>query len=136
MKTLKKNMNKWDLILVTAFLSIAAISFIGYRIIHQAPAVTVEISSFGQVVETVDISKDGTYEIPNALGGFNTITVKDGSRQLGLIKEIVEKNSGRAVPKWLEVNRETMEAKIVAVPEREDIDLDIEETLIVELYSK
>ena len=78
MKTLKKNMNKWDLILVTAFLSIAAISFIGYRIIHQAPAVTVEISSFGQVVETVDISKDGTYEIPNALGGFNTITVKDG----------------------------------------------------------
>ena len=65
-----------------------------------------------------------------------TITVKDGSRQLGLIKEIVEKNSGRAVPKWLEVNRETMEAKIVAVPEREDIDLDIEETLIVELYSK
>ena len=78
MKTLKKNINKWDLILVTAFLSIAAISFIGYRIIHQAPAVTVEISSFGQVVETVDISKDGTYEIPNALGGFNTITVKDG----------------------------------------------------------
>ncbi len=67
MKTLKKNMNKWDVILVTAFLSIAAISFIGYRIIHQAPAVTVEISSFGQVVETVDISKDGTYEIPNAL---------------------------------------------------------------------
>lgn len=33
MKTLKKNMNKWDVILVTAFLSIAAISFIGYRII-------------------------------------------------------------------------------------------------------
>ena len=32
----------------------------------------------GQVVETVDISRDGTYEIPNALGGSNTITVKDG----------------------------------------------------------
>lgn len=65
-----------------------------------------------------------------------TITVKDGSRQLGLLKEIVEKNSGRVVPKWLEVNREAMEAKIVAVPAREDIDLAIEETLIVELYSK
>ncbi len=65
-----------------------------------------------------------------------TISVKDGSRQLGLIKEIVEKNSGRTVPKWLEVNREAMEAKIVALPEREDIDLEIEETLIVELYSK
>lgn len=65
-----------------------------------------------------------------------TITVKDGSRQLGLIKDIVEKNTGRTVPKWLEVNREAMEAKVVAVPEREDIDLPIEETLIVELYSK
>ena len=39
-------------------------------------------------------------------------------------------------PKWLELNRETLEAKIVAVPNREDIDLPIEETLIVELYSK
>ncbi len=65
-----------------------------------------------------------------------TVTVKDGSRQLGLIKDIVEKNSGRAIPKWLEMNREAMEAKVVAMPEREDIDLAIEETLIVELYSK
>ncbi len=78
MKTLKKNINKWDMILVTALLAIAAISFIGFRIIHPAPAVIVEISSFGQVVETVDISRDGTYEISNALGGSNTITVKDG----------------------------------------------------------
>ena len=68
-------MNKWDVILVTAFLSIAAISFIGYRIIHQAPAVTVEISSFGQVVETVDISRDGTYEIPYI--GLEPISVNE-----------------------------------------------------------
>ena len=64
------------------------------------------------------------------------VAVKDSSRQLGLIKELVEKNSGRAIPKWLDMNRETLEAKIVALPEREDIDLGIEETLIVELYSK
>lgn len=64
------------------------------------------------------------------------VAVKEGSRQLGLIKELVEKNSGRAIPKWLDMNRDTMEAKIVALPEREDIDLGIEETLIVELYSK
>lgn len=64
------------------------------------------------------------------------VAVKDSSRQLGLIKELVEKNSGRAIPKWLDMNRETLEAKIVALPEREDIDLAIEETLIVELYSK
>ena len=62
--------------------------------------------------------------------------MKDGSRQLDKFKAIVETNSARPVPKWLELNRETLEAKVVAVANREDIDLPIEETLIVELYSK
>lgn len=64
------------------------------------------------------------------------ITVKDSSRQNEKIKSIIEANSARPVPKWLDFNRENLEAKIVAVPNREDIDLPIEETLIVELYSK
>ena len=64
------------------------------------------------------------------------VAVKDSSRQLDKMKGIIEANSGRPVPKWLDLNRETQEAKIVALPEREDIDLPIEETLIVELYSK
>ena len=65
-----------------------------------------------------------------------TIAVKESSRSLEKIKAIVEANGSRVVPKWLEVNRENMEAKVAAVPAREDIDLPIEETLIVELYSK
>jgi small subunit ribosomal protein S4 len=65
-----------------------------------------------------------------------TIALKDSSRQLEKFKALIEANSGRPVPKWFELNRETLEAKIVAVPDREDIDLPIEETLIVELYSK
>ena len=64
------------------------------------------------------------------------IAVKEGSRQNEKIKAIVEANSSRPIPKWLELNRETLEAKVVAVPNREDIDLPIEETLIVEFYSK
>lgn len=64
------------------------------------------------------------------------VAVKDGSRQSDKIKAIVEANASRPIPKWLELNRETLEAKVVAVPNREDIDLPIEETLIVELYSK
>lgn len=64
------------------------------------------------------------------------IAVKDGSRQSEKLKAIFEANSSRPVPKWLELNHETLEAKVVAVPNREDIDLPIEETLIVELYSK
>ena len=64
------------------------------------------------------------------------IAVKDSSRQNEKIKSIIEANSARPVPKWMDLNRETLEAKIVAQPNREDIDLPIEETLIVELYSK
>ena len=53
-----------------------------------------------------------------------------------MMKEILEANASRPVPKWLDVNRQTQEAKILAYADREDIDLPIEETLIVELYSK
>ncbi len=64
------------------------------------------------------------------------VAVKDGSRSLEYMKAIIEGNASRPIPKWLDLNRETLEAKIVAPAAREDIDLPIEETLIVELYSK
>ena len=63
-----------------------------------------------------------------------TVAVKENSRTLDKMKAIVEANSSRPVAKWLE--KTEWEAKIAAVPAREDIDLPIEETLIVELYSK
>ena len=64
------------------------------------------------------------------------VAMKETSRSLDKMKGIVEANGTRPVPKWLDLNREALEAKIVAFPAREDIDLPIEETLIVELYSK
>ncbi len=64
------------------------------------------------------------------------VAMKDSSRQLGLMKALVEANAARPVPKWLELNREALEAKVISLAGREDIDLPIEETLIVELYSK
>lgn len=64
------------------------------------------------------------------------ISVKESSRQNENIKHIFEVNSSRPVPQWLEMNRDALEAKVVAMPSREDIELPIEETLIVELYSK
>ena len=65
-----------------------------------------------------------------------TVSVGEGSRQLDKLKAIFEANGARPIPKWLDLNRDALEAKVVAMPEREDIDLPIEETLIVELYSK
>ncbi len=65
-----------------------------------------------------------------------TIALKEESRSLDLVKGILETTASRPVPKWLDLNKQTSEAKIVALATREDIDLPIEETLIVELYSK
>ena len=64
------------------------------------------------------------------------VAMKEGSRQLTMFKAILEANQSRPVPQWLDLNREALEAKVVALAAREDIDLPIEETLIVELYSK
>jgi len=64
------------------------------------------------------------------------ITLKDKSRGLDKIKSVIEANASRVPPKWLEYDGNAMIAKVTAVPEREDIDIPIEEQLIVELYSK
>ena len=64
------------------------------------------------------------------------ITLKDSSKSLEKIKANLEGTSYRATPKWMEYDANTMTAKVLAVPAREDIDLPVEEHLIVELYSK
>lgn len=64
------------------------------------------------------------------------ISIREKSRSSEKIKSVLEANASRPVPKWLESTNESFEAKIVSVPTREDIDLAVEETLIVELYSK
>ena len=64
------------------------------------------------------------------------IALKESSRDLEKIKASVEANAFRQPPKWLEYDAQNLVAKVTAVPERDDIDLPIEEHLIVELYSK
>ena len=64
------------------------------------------------------------------------VSIMEKSRSLDKIKAVIEENSAHPIPKWLEVNRDAFEGKIVAAPLREDVDLDVDETLIVELYSK
>lgn len=66
----------------------------------------------------------------------DVVSICEKSRSSEKIKALMEANGSRPVPMWLETNAESYEAKIVAMPKREDIDLEVEETLIVELYSK
>ncbi len=66
----------------------------------------------------------------------DVIAIKEKSRSSEKFKAVLEANSARPVVKWLDLNREAFEGKVIAVPTREDIDLAVDETLIVELYSK
>ncbi|MDD4503271.1 MAG: 30S ribosomal protein S4 [Clostridiaceae bacterium] len=76
-------------------------------------------------------------DIPSYQVGLNDlIAVKPGSKSTDKFKELAEDAAGKTAPQWLSVNSEMMEARIVALPAREDIDLPIEEHLIVELYSR
>ncbi|MGI6585739.1 MAG: 30S ribosomal protein S4 [Gracilibacteraceae bacterium] len=75
--------------------------------------------------------------IPSYQTGLNDlIAVKPASKSTDKFKELAENAAGKTAPQWLSVNAEMMEARIVALPAREDIDLPIEEHLIVELYSR
>jgi small subunit ribosomal protein S4 len=52
------------------------------------------------------------------------------------LKEVNESLKDRAIPKWLELDREHFKVKAVALPTKEDVGFPIQEQLIVELYSK
>ena len=64
------------------------------------------------------------------------ISIREKSRNSVRIKEVLEQNAQTPIAKWLELDRNTLQGKVVALASREDIDYDINETLIVELYSK
>ena len=79
----------------------------------------------------------GRVDIPSFLvKPGDMVSIRDKSRKSEKIKAVLEQNASRPVPKWLEVNRETLEGKILVLPTRDEIDLSVDETLIVELYSK
>ena len=64
----------------------------------------------------------------------DVITVREKSRNKEIFKSTDDKAWNQA--KWITVDADKLEGKIIAQPEREDIDFEIEERLIVELYSK
>ena len=66
----------------------------------------------------------------------DVITVKERSRGIERLKALRENGISRPVPKWLELDAANLTGKVVALPEREDIDLNIEEHFFVELYSR
>lgn len=66
----------------------------------------------------------------------DVISVADKSRSKEKFKTLIDELDTKISPKWLEVDREQLTAKVLALPKREDVDFPFEEQLIVELYSK
>ncbi|NLB78761.1 MAG: 30S ribosomal protein S4 [Clostridiaceae bacterium] len=66
----------------------------------------------------------------------DTVDVSEKGKKSVRFKEILDITGSKVVPKWLEVDQENLKGKVVALPAREDIDLNVQEHLIVELYSK
>ncbi|MBE6740634.1 MAG: 30S ribosomal protein S4, partial [Ruminococcaceae bacterium] len=66
----------------------------------------------------------------------DVVSICEKARGLDKIKSVVEANSARPTPQWIDVDRETLSAKVIALPNRDQIDAPVEEQLIVEFYSK
>ncbi|MCT4544397.1 MAG: 30S ribosomal protein S4 [Vallitalea sp.] len=66
----------------------------------------------------------------------DVIEVKEKSLSIQRFKDIIETTGSRIIPEWLDVDIENKTVKVISIPTRDQIDSNIEETLIVELYSK
>lgn len=64
------------------------------------------------------------------------IDVKEKSKKISQINESIESREQRGIAEWLEVDPKAMKCTIKALPERKDLPMAVEETLIVEYYSK
>ncbi len=65
-----------------------------------------------------------------------TLQVKGKQGRLNRIKETMETLKDRPVPSWIKVDQGTLQAQIIRLPVKEDIQFPVQEQLIVELYSK
>lgn len=76
-------------------------------------------------------------DIPSyLLKAGDVVSIKNKSKESPKIKSVLEINASRPVPQWLETNSEALSATVINLPERDQIEVPVEEHLIVEFYSK
>ena len=66
----------------------------------------------------------------------DVVSICEKARGLDKIKAVVEANSARPVPQWIDVDRANFSATVINLPNRDQIEAPVEEQLIVEFYSK
>lgn len=66
----------------------------------------------------------------------DVVSLCDKSKKSKKFEQIAEVAGGRLTPMWLDVNKEKQQAKVTRQFQRDDLDYEIAEHLIIELYSK
>ena len=66
----------------------------------------------------------------------DVIEIKETKKDIERFKQVLEVTSTRIVPEWLSADHDNLKGSVVTLPKREQLDLPVNETLIVELYSK
>ncbi|MCL2024152.1 MAG: 30S ribosomal protein S4 [Oscillospiraceae bacterium] len=64
------------------------------------------------------------------------IQVRQKTKEKDAYKTIVESNASRPIPEWLDLDRAALSARVVTLPERSQMAIDVKEHLVVEFYSK
>ena len=76
-----------------------------------------------------------TAELEGRLPG-DVIEVREKSRKVQKIVDALANLDRSPLPQWIEIDRDKFSGKVTAMPSRSDSSADIDEQLIVELYSK
>ena len=91
-----------------------------------------------QIVDHKHVTVNGKQvNIPSYLvKAGDVIEIKEKHRTSPRYKEILEVTEGRMIPSWLEADHDNFTGTVKELPSRDEIDVPVNETLIVELYSK
>ena len=75
--------------------------------------------------------------IPNAaVKKGDVVELRPGSRKNATIQANLDTAQGRGIPNWLSLEAANFRGAVTGLPRRDDITMPIQESLIVELYSK
>jgi len=66
----------------------------------------------------------------------DVVEVAEGARKIPPLVAAIEGAGGRALPAWLQFDANQMRGTVVSAPIRDEIDTDVQESLIVEFYSR
>jgi small subunit ribosomal protein S4 len=64
------------------------------------------------------------------------ISVKEKSKKMNLFSDLAKRSKNLPMPSWLSLDPKNLEGKIIAMPKREELGINVNEQMVVEFYSK